>query len=159
MTMSKLEGPADWTTFRDLPLAVEVDFHRADRDGPYLYEDKMVEVWDDALAALKRAHRLGLRYVIFRHGRSTSGPGRTTARSQVRKLISDPASTPYVVRRDCIQHESVFVASLRPNNGAAALPERPPCPVCGATKTKPRAAAGHFRCPSGDYFDWLDTVK
>src|ERR1035437_9916430 len=51
---------------------------------------------------------------MFLHGWSTSRPGNTTSRSQVRKLMQSKESTPYIVRRDCIQHDTVFVAAIRP---------------------------------------------
>ena len=148
----------DWTRYRSLPLAVEVDFHREGWDGRHLYVDQMQEVRDDALHALERAHELGLNYVIFTHGSSTSGPGKTTARSEVRGLIRSPSATPYINRRECIQHRSVFVAALRANPHALQLPESPACPHCAATRTKPKVAAGHFRCLSCErVFDWLET--
>ncbi len=147
----------DWKRYRSLPVAVEVDFHREGWDGPHWYDDKMREVRDEALDALERAHQLGLKYVIFTHGSSTSGPGRTTARSQVRGLMRSPSATPYVNRRECIQHDTVFVAALRANPHAPELPEPPACPHCAATRTKPKTAAGHFRCLSCERtFDWLE---
>jgi len=70
---------------------------------------------ETALAALKEAYEHGVRYVLFTHGWSTSeGWRQTTARSVVRTLMRSRAATPYIVRRECIQHNSAFVAAIRP---------------------------------------------
>ena len=158
MALWRTEG-GDWQRYRSLPGAVEVDFHREGLDGLGSYYNNMQEVFCDALHALEAAHQLGLKYVIFTHGSSTSGPGRTTARSQVRGLMRGPSATPYIKRRECIEHRTVFVAALRANPHAPALPETPACPHCAATRTKPRLPAGHFRClgmTCEREFDWLD---
>ena len=106
----------DWTKYRNLPNHEEVDFHfNDDPEREYLpYYEAMEEVWNLSLNALKRAHEAGLQYVIFTHGWSTSQLGKTTARSQVRSLMRSKESTPYIIRKQCIQHESVFVAAIRP---------------------------------------------
>lgn len=157
MALWKIEEAGDWTRFRSLSPAVEVDFHREGRDDPpQPYEQRMWDVRGEALRALKRAHQLGLGYVIFTHGASTSGPGQTTARSMVRGLMKSPDATPYVDRRSSIQHYSVFVAALKANPEAPPLPERPACPSCGSTETKQATPAGHFRCERGHLFNWLE---
>ena len=69
--------------------------------------------WQKAFEALKDAYQQGLSYVIFTHGHSTSRPGQTTARSQIRKLMRSKSATPYMIRSESIQHESVFVAAIR----------------------------------------------
>jgi len=154
------QGRGDWRQYRDSlegPV-IEVDFHRSDcgpREIPY--EQAMSEVESDTLDALKRAFEMGLAHVIFSHGHSTSGPGRTTARSVVRGLMRGACATPYIVRRDCIQHYSVFVASIRPNPDAIA--PKLTCPHCGSadTKTRPGAFAGYFKCRGCDHrFNWFD---
>jgi len=146
----------EWTEYRRLPLCVEVDFHRAWREDRTTYRDGMVEVGNDAFAAIETAHRFGLKYVIFTHGRSTSGPGKTTARSMVRELMRSPASTPFIQRRDCIQHPSCFVAAIRDNPEAEPRPERPPCPKCGSMHVEPMTRGGEFRCQSCRWrFTWL----
>ena len=67
------------------------------------------------MKALKDAYGDGLRYVIFSHGSSTSRRGQTTARSVVRNLMRSKDATPYIVRDQCVQHDSVFAAAIRPN--------------------------------------------
>jgi hypothetical protein len=112
------KGVGNWTQYRELH-PWEVDFHYEkprDFEGPRgtSYEDLMEKVWREALEALKDAHEYGTRYVLFTHGSSTSRPGRTTARSMVRKLMRSAYATPFILRRECIQHETVFLAAIRP---------------------------------------------
>ena len=102
----------DWTQFRALGTFQEVDFH--DSDLGLQYWERMEYVWDTAREALQDAYAQGLEYVIFTHGWSTSQLGKTTSRSQVRKLMRSKEATPYIIRRECIQHRSVFVAAIRP---------------------------------------------
>lgn len=109
----KMES-GDWTRYKELPSCVEVDFHWSDggaREVPYW--EAMEQVSEVALESLKKAQNDGTRYVLFTHGWSTSRQGQITARSQVRKLMRSPAATPYVIRKECIQHDSVFVAAIR----------------------------------------------
>jgi hypothetical protein len=62
---------------------------------------------------LGEAQRNGRSHIMFIHGSSTSRPGQTTARSQVRKFMRSSAATPFIERKHCIQHDTVFVAKLR----------------------------------------------
>jgi hypothetical protein len=110
------KGSGSWTQYRQLPSLIEIDFHHSGyepREMPY--EEAMGNVWHDALEALRTAYQQGKRYVLFTHGSSTSRPGKTTARSQVRGLMRSKEATPYICRSECIQHETVFVAAIRPN--------------------------------------------
>lgn len=78
----------DWTQLRNLPNVKEVDFHWSQsgkRDIPYW--EAMEQVYQAALEALKEAQQQGNDYLILNHGRSTSHPGKTTARAQVRRLM------------------------------------------------------------------------
>jgi hypothetical protein len=74
----------------------------------------MGNVWERAFEALRGAHEQGAKYVLFTHGSSTSRLGKTTARSQVRGLMRSKEATPYILRSKCIQHDTVFVAAIRP---------------------------------------------
>ena len=107
-------GDGDWTEYRALPNLREVDFHYSE-DGPRYSEYcvAMAGVRGTALRALREAQNAGSQYVMFRHGYSTSRRGATTARSVVRSLVRSPEATPYIIRRECIQHWSVFVAAIR----------------------------------------------
>ena len=85
----------------------------------------MGEVYETALDALVKAYEDGVEYVLFTHGYSTSRPGQTTARSTVRALMRSKEATQYIIRRDCIQNNAVFVAAIRPNpSGAVAYQEK-----------------------------------
>lgn len=103
----------NWVEYRQLPELMEVDFHWLDEDSRGLYHENMQVVWDRAPRSLIEAQETGKQYVMFRHGWSTSRIGKTTARSQVRKLLGSKEATPYVIRRECIQHDSVFVVAIR----------------------------------------------
>jgi hypothetical protein len=113
------KGTGNWTQFRNLPNVIEVDFHDAEYGRRTIpYESAMYNVWCRALTALKEAYQAGRNYVLFTHGSSTSRLGKTTARSQVRQLMRSPEATPYIRRSACIQHDTVFVAAIRPNPDA-----------------------------------------
>ena len=108
------QGIGDWTQYRSLRPSIEVDFHWSDHgQRPKPYGETTAEVWHDAFEALKEAQRENIRYVIFIHGRSTSRPGKTTGRSEVRRLMRGKEATPYIIGKECIQHETVFVAVIR----------------------------------------------
>ena len=100
---------------------VEVDFHHSGESYSGHYDDMIWSVYDEALDALREAQEDGAGYILFRHGSSTSyGRKQRTARSMVRRAMQSPTATPYILRRDCIQHDSVFVAAIRPRNASAA---------------------------------------
>ena len=115
-TFKKESG--NWTQYRQLPRVTEVDFHYSEygpRQIPYW--EAMDAVREQTIEALQSAQQEGHRYVIFRHGFSTSRPGETTARSQVRSVMRNKIATPYIIRAECIQHNAVFVAAIRPKYG------------------------------------------
>jgi hypothetical protein len=107
----------DWTRFRGLPDLEELDLHFSERErGPRTtsYSEAMANVYELVLSGLEAAYRGGsTKYLLITHGHSTSRPGQTTARSQVRRLMRSSDATPYIVRKNCIQHCSVFVAAIR----------------------------------------------
>jgi hypothetical protein len=110
MAFKKATG--NWTDLRSLcPKEIDLHFGRHDPDKPYL--TAMAEVEDLVEQSLKTAQAEGRSYVMFTHGWSTSRPGQTTARSVVRGFMRSPKATPLIVRKECIQHESVFVAKIR----------------------------------------------
>ena len=101
----------NWTAYRDLPDVFEVDFHYGEGSG--CYGAAMDDVRENVLAALRSAYEEGYRYVLFRHGYSTSRIGKTSSRSVVREVMRGRESTPFVVKSQSIQHYSVFVAAIR----------------------------------------------
>lgn len=109
----------NWVDFRQLSGVLEVDYHLAGGLSCGAYWENMKFVKDSALAALMKAQEEGYKYVLFRHGHSTSHRGATTSRSQVRSVMRSKEATPYIIRKECIQHYSVFVAAIRPK------PEKP----------------------------------
>lgn len=116
-------GGGDWTQYREFEDVIECDFHRADDDGPreISYWEAMSEVETDTLMALRYAQAKGYRYVLFTHGCSTSsGWQQTTARSVVRGVMRSRESTPYVYKSRSIQHETVFVAAVKPGTAVSA---------------------------------------
>ena len=106
-------GILNWVEYRKWPDLVERDFHWMNEPNTGLYHENMEAVWNSALQALIDAQKNGKKFVLFTHGGSTSRMGKTTSRSQVRKLMRSPAATPYIVRRDCIEQDTVFVAAIR----------------------------------------------
>ena len=105
-------GIGDWVQYRQLPDLVEVDLHWCGLEGGQYYEN-MQQVWERVLGAITEAHSKKKKFVLFTHGWSSSRVGKTTARSQVRKLMLSKTVTPYIDRSACIQHDSVFVAAIR----------------------------------------------
>jgi hypothetical protein len=104
----------DWTRFRTLPELEELDLHRSGDPYEGSYWDLMSALADEVLNRLKQAQARGTKHLLVTHGRSTSeGWKHTTGRSVVRQVMRSPAATPYIVRRNCVQHESVFVAAIR----------------------------------------------
>jgi hypothetical protein len=106
----------DWVKYRsslNLSRDDEVDLHLGRRDRSISYEEAMGENDGIVEGSLREAQRVGRLYVVFRHGSSTSRPGKTTARSQVRKFMRSKLATPLIERRDCIRHPTVFVAKVR----------------------------------------------
>jgi hypothetical protein len=146
----------NWTQFRKLPLCIEVDFHRSEY-GPRKvpYEEAMADVRQDALDAILRAYAMGLRYVLLTHGSSTSRPGQTTARSEIRALMRGTEVSRYVVKKECVQHQSCFVVAIRENT-SAQLPKIV-CPQCNSTECREKSWAGYFRCKKCQReFKWFD---
>jgi hypothetical protein len=115
MSRTFQKGSGDWTQYRsmrDLSKSDEIDLHFGKRRSGS-YEDAMAEITVIVEKGLREAQRNGRPYVMFTHGRSTSRPGQTTARSQVRTFMRSSAATPFIDRAHCIQHETVFVARVR----------------------------------------------
>jgi hypothetical protein len=112
-----IKETGDWKNYRarfSLRPEDEIDFHHERRRDLHVsYEDAMSEVEETVLAALRRAFERGRPYLMFRHGWSTSRQGQMTARSVVRRVMRSKEATPYIVRRECIQHYSVFVAKIK----------------------------------------------
>ena len=115
----------NWIEYRSLPGLIEQDFHWTGEQPAGDYWDNMRAVRDTALHVLRKAQAEGRQYVLFTHGRSTSHPGATTARSEVRKLMRSKEATPFIVRAKCIQHRSVFLAAIRPLANASSAPPKP----------------------------------
>jgi hypothetical protein len=92
------KGSGPWTQYRGEGVD-EVDFHWADdnQSGPKSpYEQRMAEVASFTVGALKSAHERCIKYVLFRHGWSTSRGGKSTSRSAVRKVMRSREATPYI---------------------------------------------------------------
>jgi hypothetical protein len=111
------QGFGNWTQYLSmfaLSKGDEIDLHFGQRDKSIRYDEVMAEVTDIVHSSLAEAQRKGRPYLMFVHGRSTSRRGKTTARSQVRNFMRSKAATPLIERKHCIQHETVFVAKVRP---------------------------------------------
>ena len=112
-----IKGTGNWIEFRKRDSLDEVDFHvegtRPGERQELSYGNKMEGVQDKVLTALQRAQERGIDWVLFTHGNSTSRPGKETARSVIRNLMRGSQATPYIVRKESIQHESVFLARIK----------------------------------------------
>ncbi len=104
----------DWVEYRKLPDLLEYDYHLSGDNCGGSYYSNMENVLKGALRCIKKAQDDGKKFVLFTHGWSTSRIGKTTTRSQIRKLMRSKEATPYIVRKDCIQHYSVFLAAIKP---------------------------------------------
>src|SRR5687768_3865388 len=109
------QGTGNWMQYRLLPDFIEINLHqsgRAGRDVPY--PEAMRQVSSAVLEGIKWAQQTGKKRVIFTHGRSPSGRWKTTARDQVRRVMRSRHATPFIIRNECIQHDFVFVAAIKP---------------------------------------------
>jgi hypothetical protein len=106
----------DWKELRTrfgLSPDDEVDLHFGRRESGTFYGEQFDGLEQRIIESLKGAQARGRPYVLFRHGWSTSRPGRTTARSIVRSVMRSRAATPLIERPKCVQHESVFLAKVK----------------------------------------------
>ena len=105
------QGP--WSDLRKFEPSREVDFHFDGEKRTVDYWEAMGNIQDIVQKALVDAQRGSIPYVLFTHGCSTSRLGQTTARSVVRGFMRSPEATPLIIRKECIQHESAFLARVR----------------------------------------------
>jgi hypothetical protein len=103
----------NWVEFRKLPDLDEVDFHWINEKSSGNYYENMDDVRKIALYSLLKAQQEGRQYVLLIHGWFTSRIGKTTSRSQIRGLMKHKDATPYIIRKNCIQHDTVFVAAIK----------------------------------------------
>ena len=113
----------NWIEYRHLDGVMEHDFHRSQSGQNQTdwqpYAERMQAIYDETIVVLAAAQRQGKRFVLFTHGSSTSRPGTTTSRSQVRKAMQSAIATPLLIRRECIQQETVFLAAIKPIGSSA----------------------------------------
>ncbi len=120
----------DWRQYRSefgLTEHDEIDLHFGKRDRSQMsYAEAMAGVLQLVIAKLKEAQRSGRSHVMIIHGSSTSRRGKTTARSQVRNFMRSKHATPLIDRKECIQHNAVFVAKLKePKTLVVSAPAAP----------------------------------
>jgi hypothetical protein len=113
------QGFGNWTKYRKqflLKKEDEIDLHSGRRDRSEIsYDGAMGQVEELVESAVRRAQEEGRQYIMFIHGWSSSqGWKKRTARSVVRGFMRSPRATPLIDRKSCIQHNSVFVAKIRP---------------------------------------------
>ena len=125
MTTPFQRGLGSWTQYRsmfDLAVSDEVDLHFGPRDRSVSYDQVMRDLISLIEDKVRDAQQRGRPYVMFIHGSSTSRRGRRTARSQVRGFMRSKAATPLIERKYCIQHNTVFIAKLRPMPDVTVAP-------------------------------------
>ena len=117
MSKTFARGVGNWRLYRSslgFSKDDEIDLHFGERDKSIPYAVVMDEITTIVERGLKAAQQQGRAYVVFIHGRSTSRRGKKTARSMVRGFMRSKAATPLIERNHCIQHDTVFVAKVRP---------------------------------------------
>jgi hypothetical protein len=118
----------DWKELRaefGLTPKDEADFHFGPRDPHTPYANVMADVEERVERRLIEAQKAGRPYLMFIHGWSTtSRPGRTSARSVVRKFMRSKVATPLIQRSSCLEHETVFLAKIRLPTGTEHAVER-----------------------------------
>ena len=118
----KIKG--DWKDLANT-ADIKVDLHFG-RGAPGQFWNNMAEVAGIVEKTLREAQANGNRYVIFMHGYSTSRPGQMSARSIVRGIMRSKESTPFIIKSQSMQHDSVFVAAIRPASDWRAKPASNP---------------------------------
>ena len=106
-------GRGDGREWKNRTDTLVVDYH----DGPdhgMAYWELLEDFHKRTMKALKKAQKEGIDFVLFTHGSSTSRQGFQTARSEVRKIMRGKKGTPYIIRKQCIDYGSSFLASIRP---------------------------------------------
>ena len=98
MTNVFIRGTGHWTRYRKLLGVVEVDLQR--NEAMYVAKEYI-------LGVLKLAYENGTPYVLFIHGWSNR------PRTEVRKVMRSKDLSSYLNRRESIEHESVFVATIK----------------------------------------------
>jgi hypothetical protein len=98
----------------DKPGAQRLDLHFGKGDGSKPYQERMSDVLRLVFDTLKQAQSDGVEWILITHGSSTSGAFKTSARSVVRGLMRSPEATPFIVRKDCVQHETAFLVRVNP---------------------------------------------
>ena len=106
----KIKG--DWKDLANT-ADIKVNLHFG-RGEPGQWSNNMAEVSGIVTKTLRDAQAEGCRYVLFMHGYSTSRPGQMSARSIVRGIMRSKESTPFIIKSQSMQHNSVFVAAIRP---------------------------------------------
>ena len=106
-------GDGDGREWKKHPQTLVVDYHDGTDHG-MAYWEHLIDFHNRTMKALKKAQKEGMEYVLFTHGSSTSRQGFQTARSEVRKIMRGKKGTPYIIRKNCIDYGSSFLAAIRP---------------------------------------------
>ncbi|MCL2721942.1 MAG: hypothetical protein FWD47_11470 [Treponema sp.] len=105
-------GRGDGREWKNQSKTLIIDYH----DGPdygMAYWELLKDFHKRTMEGLKKAQEEGYEYILFTHGSSTSRQGAQTARSEVRKIMISKKGTPYIIRKNCIDYGSAFLAAIR----------------------------------------------
>ena len=106
-------GFGDGREWKNHPKSSVTDFHYGKDHGMEHWE--LVERWHkETMDALIKAQKEGCDYILFSHGSSSSRQGWQTARSEVRKIMHGKEGTPFIIRKNCIDYGSSFLAAIQP---------------------------------------------
>ncbi len=106
-----IKADGDWEFLKYLGKIYYVDFYLP--EGKTFYE-KMEQSHRIVINSLKYAQEEGYDYVLFNHGDSRSGPVLGSPKSAVRSIMKSKEAIPYIIKKKSIQHESVFLAAIKP---------------------------------------------
>jgi len=105
-------GSGDGREWRNHPKTFVEDYHDGPEHGIPYWEHLII--WHKrTMEALIKAQKEGYEYILFTHGSSTSWQGNQTARSEVRKIMRGKKGTPFLIRKNCIDYGSSFLAAIR----------------------------------------------
>lgn len=93
----------------------------ATRNKKLSNQEKIDEARRQTFAALKNAYEDEVKYLIIKHGKSPSKRGLVTIGSRVRSLMRSHSTGPYILRTSCIEHESAFIAAIRPKSSSSKM--------------------------------------
>jgi hypothetical protein len=108
-----IQFDGDWTILKNMSNMDYVDFNCLE-GGNYI--EKMEQVHEMVMQALKDAQANGVDYVMFNYGDSASKRFIGTSKSIVKAIMRSKESEPFFIKKKSIQHRLGFVAAIKPKS-------------------------------------------